>query len=385
MNIVISKKPNASMLNESMCSLLIFISVLLSLVGCKEEQVEKPAPLVPALQVTSASALTQTPFAGRASAGQEVNLSFRVSGNLNALPVKVGDEIKKGTLVAQLEPQDFINAVDTAKGQLNRAKAAALRAQSDYQRLLNVYREDPGATSKAALDLAKATRDSSKATVNSISSTVTTAQNQLKYTKLLAPFSGVIVSSYVENFETVVAKQPIVRLVDISTLEFVIAVPETSINYFSFVQSVEVTFDALPDIAIPAVIQEVGREASQATQTYPVTLELQQPEGVEVLPGMAGSAMVTTKAPEAEALKRGIEIPATAVFKKSENSYVWVIDTASKTVTSRAVEVGELSPSGVFIESGIEPGEWIAIKGVHSMREGQAIRIADFAAGKEGK
>lgn len=234
-----------------------------------------------------------------------MNLSFRVSGNLNALPVKVGDEIKKGTLVAQLEPQDFINAVDTAKGQLNRAKAAALRAQSDYRRLLNVYREDPGATSKAALDLAKATRDSSKATVNSISSTVTTAQNQLKYTKLLAPFSGVIVSSYVENFETVVAKQPIVRLVDISTLEFVIAVPETSINYFSFVQSVEVTFDALPDITIPAVIQEVGREASQATQTYPVTLELQQPEGVEVLPGMAGSAMVTTKAPEADASNGG--------------------------------------------------------------------------------
>jgi RND family efflux transporter MFP subunit len=355
-------------------------AVILLLSGCREEPVTKPLTIVPAMKVLSASSLSKTPFAGRARAGKEVNLSFRISGPLRELPIKVGDEVEKGDIIARIDPQDYINALGTATGQLNRGKAVEIKAQADYRRILNVYREDPGATSKAAVDLAKAARDSSRATVNSLLSVVKTAKSQLDYTSLHAPFSGIIVSTYVENFETIVPKQPILRLVNIKTIEFIISVPETSIRYFPYVESVTVKFDALPNVEVPATIKEVGREASQSTRTFPVTLIMEQQKGVDILPGMAGSALVSSRLPD-EAKEVGIEVPATAIFSLEDpsKSYVWIIDKENKTLSSREVTLGQLSPTGVFIKSGVKAQEWVVIKGVNSVTEGQKVRIADFS------
>jgi RND family efflux transporter MFP subunit len=339
---------------------------------------------VPAIRVADAGEFSTTPFPGRARAGQEVNLSFRVSGPLLEFPVNVGDQVKAGQLLVQMDPQDYISALGTVTGQLNSAKAAAKRAEADFGRINNVFKEDPGATSQTALDLARAGRDTSRATVNSLTSAVKTAQAQLDYTSLQAPFAGVVVATYVENFETVVAKQPILRLLDPSSIEFVVSVPENLIGYAPLVDSVVVTFDALPGVEVPAKIKEIGREASQATRTYPVTLVMNQPDGKQILAGMAGSAAVSARLPDAAALT-GIEIPAPAVFSGEDpsKSYVWVIDEASKTLQRREVTVGRLSNTGILIQSGLAVGDWVVVRGANSVSEGQQVRIADYS-GKDG-
>ncbi len=338
-----------------------------------------PPPLVPAMRIADAGELASTPFPGRASAAQQVNLSFRVSGPLVEFPVNVGDQVEAGQVLVQMDPKDYISALGTVQGQLDRAKAAAARAESDYRRVMRVFNEDPGATSETAVDLAKAARDSSRATVSSLESAVKTAQDQLDYTSLLAPFSGVVSSTYVENFETVIAKQPILRLLDPTSIEFVINVPENLIVFVPYVEEIAVNFDALPGVAIPAGIKEVGREASQATRTYPVTLVMEQPDGAEILPGMAGSALISARLP-AETDRVGMEVPAPAVFSGEEDnkSFVWVIDEDSKIVSRREVVVGRLSDKGVLILSGLEPGEWVVVRGAKSVREGQVVRIADY-------
>ena len=355
------------------------------LAGCaKELPPPPPPPLVPAIRVAEPGEFTTTPFPGRAKAGQEVNLSFRVSGPLLEFPVNVGDQVAAGQLLAQMDPQDYISALGTVTGQLDSAKAAAKRAEADFRRINNVFKEDPGATSETALDLARAGRDTSRATVSSLTSAVKTAQAKLDYTSLQAPFSGVVVATYVENFETVVAKQPILRLLDPSSIEFVISVPENLIGYVPHVDNVVVTFDAMPGVEVPAKIKEVGREASQATRTYPVTLVMSQPEGIQILAGMAGSAMVSARLPEDSALT-GIEIPAPAVFSGEDpsRSYVWVIDEASKTLQRREVTVGRLSNTGILIQSGLTAGDWVVVRGANSVSEGQEVRIADYS-GKDG-
>lgn len=346
------------------------------LLGCEQPEVAPPPPLLlPVLEITDPGGLSSAPFPGRARAAQEVNLSFRVAGPLVEFPVEVGDEVAGGTLMAQMDPTDYISALRTAEGQLERARAAAERAEADFQRISNVYRQDPGATSETALDLARAARDGAVATVSSLEATVGAAEDQVSYTSLQAPFDGVVVATYVENFETVLPRQPILRLLDPSSIEFVINVPENLVGYTPFVESVEVTFDAFPDVAVPARITEVGREASEATRTFPITLQMTQPEGAEILPGMAGSATVTARLPESSE-RAGIEVPGPAVFTTGEppRSFVWIVDTSSNTVSARAVEVGRLTATGVRVLSGLEPGETIAVRGVNSLTEGQRIR-----------
>jgi RND family efflux transporter MFP subunit len=363
-------------------ALLSVAAVAMLTTACipEPEQVDLPPALVPAIQIANANALTERNLPGRARAGQEVNLSFRVTGPLIELPVSVGDEVEAGDVVARIDPEDYVNALGSVDGQLMQARAIATRAEADFNRIQNVYNEDSGATSKSALDLARSARDASSAAVKSMESALSIAQDKVYYTSLEAPFSGVVVETYVDNFETVLPKQPVLRLLDPSSIEFVVSVPENLISHTKYVQDISVVFDALPNVTIPAEIKEIGREASAATRTYPVTLVMSQPDNAEILPGMAGSAKIHSMLPE-DAREAGIEIPATAVFTGADpsKSYVWVIDTANNSLTRREVDPGRLTSKGVLIRSGLAAGDWVVIKGVNSVAEGQVIRVLDMS------
>jgi multidrug efflux pump subunit AcrA (membrane-fusion protein) len=101
-------------------------------------------------------------------------------------------------------------------------------------------------------------------------------------------------------------------------------------------------------------------------------------KSLEVLPGMAGKATILGKLPEGST-ELGTEVPATAVFTSGDaaNSYVWVVDKASNTLNRREVEVGKLTDFGILVRSGLESGEVIVFKGVHSLREGQKVKVID--------
>jgi RND family efflux transporter MFP subunit len=186
----------------------------------------------------------------------------------------------------------------------------------------------------------------------------------------------VVVATYVENYEDVRAKQPVVRIVNDSSVEMVVGIPESLIAFAPDVKDIRVTFDAFPDREIPAEIKEIGSEASEITRTYPVTLIMEQPEDFRVLPGMAGRA---TGTPPLEAFGKTMQLPVSALFSPDETgtSFVWVIDEPAGTVSRRAVEVGTLTVAGVQVISGLEPGEWVATAGVHYLTEGQKVQILE--------
>jgi RND family efflux transporter MFP subunit len=348
------------------------------LAGCTKEPPPKPPTLVKAMQVVGADDLSKTVFPGRASAGQEANLSFRVAGPLVELPVSVGDKVAAGDLIARIDPNDYQVTLNSAQAQLQSIRAAYTAAENDYQRVMSTFREDPGATSQRAVDASRALRDQALAQVSSVESLVQTATDRLGYTDLLAPFAGEVVETYVENFETVLPMRPIARLLDPSSIELIVSVPENLIGYGDYVISITVSFNALPGVSIPATIKEIGREATQATRTYPVTLVMAQPEGGEILPGMAGEATIEARLPEGTG-RTGITIPATAMFAGSdiEVTNVWVIDPATNMLSQRAVETGRLSSSGMLITSGLEAGEWIVVAGTHSLSDGQEVKIIE--------
>ena len=203
------------------------IVTLLALIACRSEP-ERPHPPRPvfAIQVADASGLTERSFPGRARAGQEVNLSFRVAGPLITFPVDVGAEVKTGDEVARIDPQDYETALRSLDGQLEREQARAARAQKDLTRILNIQKEDPGATSQAMVDQKREALNSTKADIKSLEAAVDRAKDQLSYTYLRAPFAGVIAKRYVDNFQEVKAKQAIVSLQDINHIEILVDIPE---------------------------------------------------------------------------------------------------------------------------------------------------------------
>ena len=363
----------------SVSRVIYLVSLVLLVTACGPEP-EKKTVIRPvkAMRVADSSGLMERALPGRAKAGLEVNLSFRVPGPMIAFPVSVGDEVKAGDVMARIDPTDYETAVRSLEAQLARGQATAKRARNDVTRNEKIQKEDSGAISQASIDRSREAVDAADATVRSLRASVKTARDQLSYTELKAPFDGVVVETYAENYETAIAKQPILRVLNPESIEFVINVPENLIGLSPYVESITVKFDALPDVDVPAKVKEIGKEASQATRTYPVTLVMAQPPGAEILPGMAGKAYIVGRPPK-DHEQVSIQIPATAVFTGAEpgKSYVWIVDESSKTLSRREVELAGLSRFGTRIRAGLEPGELIVVKGVHSVSDGQQVRILD--------
>ena len=362
-----------------MACILLFLALMV-VPGCKNEipQKEIIRP-VRAIQVGDPSEFAKRWFPGQAKATQEVDLSFRVAGPLITLPVNVGDTARKGQELARIDPRDYKVNLRSAQGQLERAKAALKRAEADYERVLRIQKQDAGAVSQALVDSNRQKMESNRAEIRSLQAAVDSAQDRLSYTYLKAPFDGIITSTYVENYEDVKAKQPIVRLIDHSQIEMIVNIPEVLIAHADYLKTagkvLRVRFDPFPGREIEAQIKEIGKEASKTTRTYPVTLIMDQPEDIKILPGMAGNVASTVPPPGMQS-QSPMVIPETAVFSADENkTYVWIIDEKSKKVSKREVKTGDLMDSGISVQEGIKPGEWIATAGVHYLKEDQQVRI----------
>jgi RND family efflux transporter MFP subunit len=371
------------------CFSLFFMS--LTLPGCEETIPEKEViRSVRAIQVTDSSEFASRSFPGQAKATQEVDLSFRVAGPLITLPVKVGDTVRKGRELARIDPRDFEVDLRNAEGRLDRAVAELQRAEADYERVLRIQKEDPGAVSQSMVDRKRQVAESTGADIRSLQAEVDSASDRLRYTYLKAPFDGIVTATYVENYQVLKIKQPVLRLIDHSQIELIISIPENLISHADVLQDVDnpirVRFDPFPDREIEAQIKEIGKEASKTTRTYPVTLIMDQPEDIKILPGMAGRAMRAIEIP-GEATQAGVVIPETALFSPDDSGkdFVWVIDAQSKKAAKREVKTDELLDSGISIKEGLKPGEWIATAGVHSLKEGQEVRILSASKKEDSK
>ncbi len=341
-----------------------FILILATALGisCSQEQKEKSsvsARPVKAIQVGNISAFNGRAFPGRASAVQQVNLSFNVGGSLIELPVKVGDNVKKGSLIAKLDPREFEAKLQAAQAEFNRDEQNFLRAKALVGK---------GHISKADYDLLKAKLGVSQA--NQV-----LAEKSLKDSVLKAPFDGKISNLYVENYQTIANQQNIARLLDTSQIEMVIQIPEGAISYISDVKDIIVHFDSFPNYAIPAKIKEVSNEASPETRTYPVTLIMQQPKEIEILPGMAGKA--TGRVDPTKKEQNKFTIPASAVLTSDseKKTYVWIINLKKHEVNRREIQIGELTPTGISVIKGLHEGDWVVTAGIHSLEEGEQVTL----------
>jgi len=372
---------------------LKLITVLLALfilTACKDKIPEKEiVRSVRATQVADPSDLVKRWYPGQAKATQEVDLAFRVSGPLIALQVNVGDEVKKGQDLSRIDPRDFEVSLNNAQGQLEKAQAELNRAKTDYDRVLRIQKKDPGAVSQSMIDRNRQVVESTGAEISSLEADVDAAKDRLSYTFLKASFDGIITATYVENYEDVKAKQPIVRLIDHSQIEMIVNIPEVLIPHADELKAagsiLRVRFDPFPDHEIKARIKEIGKEASKTTRTYPVTLIMDQPDEIKVLPGMAGKASSTVSVANITG-EASLVIPETAVFSSTDNqTYVWIIDGKPKKVKKRKIKTGELLDTGVEVKEGLTPGEWIATAGVNYLTQGQEVRIFGASNGEVAK
>jgi RND family efflux transporter MFP subunit len=331
--------------------------------GCKKEQAEEPAPTVrpvKMLTIGGEQGGRERSYPGRVAAASQVDLSFRVGGPLVALGVREGQAVARGSRLARIDPRDYEIALDSATAQYE-------QAQADFDRTAALYERD--AVSKAQLDQARAARDMAAAARDD-------AAANLGDTRLAAPFAGLVGEIFVENFQDVGPSEKILSLIAVDEVDIEVDLPESIVARLRQGESekrITARFESAPGREFDLVVSELATQANSRTQTYRATFRMQQPEGVNILPGM--TANVFGRNEDASGVGIAPVVPAAAVVAGPDGgSHVWVVDTSAMTVHRRAVATGSLSgEDGIEITEGLEPGETIAISAVARLSEGMQV------------
>ncbi|PSL09378.1 RND family efflux transporter MFP subunit [Marinobacterium halophilum] len=316
-------------------------------------EVERPAR-IEAVRPVQADSLV---FNGTVRAAQRAEMAFKVGGRVDQVSVNEGDSVTKGDLLAQLDDREFRTA-------LSSARAEYASADADYQRGQTIYQRSQ-AISKSDLEKLATKR-------NLAANRLREAQLAVEYTRLLAPFDGVVGRKLVDDFAQVSANQTVVVVQNLQDLEVVIQVPDKVVLQRQREQQVVANIAGLPQ-AFPLSLRFFATEADPVTQTYQVVFGLGDKGDARVLPGM--SVQVSSIGGSDEAA--GVAVPLTAILPDNQGQqYVWRV-TAEGRAQRQNVEVGTLLGDRAVIRVGLQPGDRIITAGVASVRDGMAVRPMD--------
>ena len=314
-------------------------------------------------------------FSGTSKGGLEAELSFKVSGTLEKIYVKVGDKLRQGQIVAKLDPRDYKLQVQRAEAALARARATARSAAADYSRVRALY-ENRNA-SRNDLDQARAAAESSRAEVSSSNKDVDLARLQLAYTQLKSPAACSVAAVPADVNENVIARvTTVAEIICGSRFEVEVFVPEVFIARVRQGSTVKVTFDAMRDRHFSAIVTKVGVASGETATTFPVTVQLQKD-----IPGFrSGMAAGVTFHFESKKGRARILVPPVAVGEDREGRYVFVVEEMEDglgIVHRKPVTIGALTAEGLEILSGLTDGERVVTAGVRRLQDGRKVRLMD--------
>jgi len=312
-------------------------------------------------------------FSGTARTDKSISLSFRSSGIITRFDIRLGQPVKKGQLLAELDNvqarlnyENALSSQNSAESQMNTAKLALNRTRSLYEK---------GSASLSDFESAKNSYNTAKQSYESTRRTVAIQEEQVKYGYLYAPEDGVIASVNAEIDENVSPGRHIAVLNAGSEMKISLGLPESVINGVSIGKEVSVTFSALPGQSFKGRVYEVAPSVDPSSATYPVNVLIIDPSD-DIRSGMA--ANVTFDFGEGgRNLVNTLVVPANAVGEDSEGSFVYLIEGDGDTavVRKQRIEVGSLSAEGFAIQSGLKAGQRIATAGLQTLLDGQEVKL----------
>ena len=313
-------------------------------------------PYVKTEVVKNENKVNNLTFPGKTKSADDINVSFRVSGPILKVYVKAGDHVKKGQLIAAMDPRDY-------QTQLNATQAEYASIKADAERIIAMYNEESTTASNY---------DKARYGLEQITQKLNNHRNQLADTKLYAPIDGYVQEVLHEGGETVSASMPIVSMFGSGTLEVEINVPAYDYANRERMSTMYCKFDLLPEETFPLKLHSISAEAN-SNQLYTVRLRFMgQYDRSKITPGMTTMVYVSY---DNEASDGRVYIPSSAIVEDKGQTHVFVYDPKSETVKSRNISVERLHRNGTAeVTSGLEDGETIVTAGVHHITDGMKAK-----------
>jgi len=338
------------------------------LAGCsRPAPAEEPVRSVKVLTVGAGNLQSALEFSGDVRPRIESRLGFRVAGKLTKRYVELGQRVKAGQVLAQLDPQDYQLAADAAQAQLGAAVTNRDLAAADFKR----YKElrDQNFISGAELERRDAALKAAQAQVDQAQAQLASQRNQGSYTTLVADAAGVVTAVEAEPGQVVSAGLPVVRVAQDGPRDAVFAVPEDKLAVMRQGSAVDVR--VWPgQTQLVGRVREVSASADPVTRTYQVKVAL---EGKQ--PPPLGATVTVFPKLRSEQRVAAIKLPTSALRQDGQTTAVWVLDPKTMTVASQAIQIATADGNEAVVAAGLQDGQLVVSAGVHVLSPGQKVTI----------
>lgn len=279
------------------------------------------------------------------------SLSFEVPGRITSLMVDNGAPVRKGQLLAVIDP--------TSLRETHRATLATLKQAEDACKRFEPLHRQGTISDIRWMDL--------QTKLEQAQSAEQMARTQLSHTQLTAPFSGVISERPAEQGMNVMAGQPIYHLVDIAGVDVEVSIPEAEVSSIRIGSKASLKVPALEGRNFVATVKEKGVVANTVSHTYDVKLAISGGAG-KLMPGMVCSVWLHASS------SKQISVPTNAVKLDADNRrFVWLVEGGK--AKRQYVTIGDFIPGGVCITDGLRPGDCVITDGSQKVSEGMRVKV----------
>lgn len=346
-----------------------FLLPLILLPACQQaSKPEEPIRAVRTLRIESSGSSIAREFSGEVKARLESQLSFRVPGKLLTRPVNLGDAVKAGQVLAQLDPTDLSLAQQAASAALAAAQAQSTQAQADFQRFQKL--KEQGFVSSAMTEQYLTAMKSAQAAQAQAKANASVQGNQAAYSQLRADGSGVITAISSEPGQVVAAGMPVVTLAHDGPRDVVFFVPDDMGPVVRRLvgqnQGIKVRPWGANEWA-PATVREVAAAADGMTRTLQVKAEI-----IGKAVNLGQTAAVSLPVPSR--IGQGLLLPLEALGEDQGQSFVWLLDPSTMMVKRQVVKTAEVSGNLILVAAGLQAGQEVVTAGVHVLAPGQKVK-----------
>ena len=351
---------------------LAITSAALGTAGCKSSsaardprteaklvEIAKVAPAVPA----------ERSYTGIVKARVQSNLTFRVPGKIVARLIDTGQEVRQGQPLMRIDRTDYAHAVAVQVGNVAAARARLIQAAADEER----YRElvSSGAVSRSAFDQAKAAADSARALLEAATAGLKVAQDEGRYSTLVADADGTVMDTLAEPGQYVAAGQVVLELAHSGPREAAIDLPETVRPAIGSRAEASLYGDTT---VVRVHLRQLSDAADPLTRTFEARYVLEGSAARAPL-GVTVTVYLSSSAPSAD-----MSVPLGAIDDEGEGPGVWIYDRSGSSVSFRRVHVVQFAGEMAIVSSGVRVGEPIVALGGHFLYRGEHVRVAQYEA-----
>ena len=354
-------------------ALSIALAAAVGLAACsKTETAPDPVRAVRTLTVAAQTAGGSHEYAGEVRARTESRLSFRVGGKMLRRAVDLGDSVKAGQVLAQLDPSDLRLGQEASRAAVAVAQAGFDQNAADFKRYKDLH--DQGFIGAAELERRESAMKTARAQLEQAKAQLSVQGNQAGYSTLLADASGVVTAVDLEPGMVAAAGTPVLRLAHDGPRDVVFAVPEDKVGLIKALASqpgrFKVRLWGAAGEPLAASIREISAAADPVTRTFLVKADIGNAPVSGIRLGQTASVLV--ELPQTPGVTK---LPLSALREEQGRSSVWLVDSKAMTVSPQVVKLAGADGNEAVISSGLAPGQIVVTAGVHVLSPGQKVKF----------